>query len=164
MIYNKEKANQKACMKIRKIRIEDLASFKTLLAQLGYDKPIEYLRNKLEHQLKEDMYEILVAEDNEVILGFVSMFFFESFVSDKCMRIKSLVIDQNARREGIGTQLMLAAEKLAYEQGCSFIELITLNHRKKDGIEHFYENLGYKNQDQSEFTYFSKILRDLKVY
>lgn len=147
-------------MKIRTAKIEDLESLKILLNQLGYNKPIEWLQQKLENYLNSDMYEVLVAEDGRIIVGFVTLILYESFVFDKCMHVETLVIDENIRGKGIGAKLMAAAEKFAEENNCNLIELLTLNKRRKDGTHNFYEKLGYQDQDKLELTYFSKMIKE----
>lgn len=147
-------------MKIRTAKIEDVETLKTLLNQLEYDKPQEWLQQKLENYLNSDMYEVFVAEDNGIIAGFITLVLYESFVLDKCMHVETLIIDENIRGKGIGAKLMAAAEKFAEETGCNLIELLTLNNRRKDGTHNFYEKLGFKDQDQAELTYFIKMIKE----
>jgi ribosomal protein S18 acetylase RimI-like enzyme len=149
-------------MIIRKAKMLDLDSLKILLEQLGYDKPTEWFYKKLENYLNSNLYEILVAEDDGKILGFVMLIIYESFVFDKCMHIETLIIDKNCRGKGIGGKLMAGAEEIAKKEYCNLIELITLNKRKKDGTHNFYEKLGYRDQERTDLTYFSKLFTDTK--
>ena len=88
---------------------------------------------------------------------------YESFVFDKCMHIESFVIDENMRGKGVGAMLMAASENFAKENGCEFIDLITLSRRRKDGTHNFYEKMGFQDQDGAGLTHFSKILTEFKL-
>lgn len=145
-------------MIIRKATMQDCTRIKELLMQLGYDLPIEQVKSKVSIYLETDMYEILVAEENEVVLGLISVFFYESFCykAGSCMHIETLIIDENARGKDVGNQLVQAIEKQAQRNNCEYSELLTLELRRKDGTHNFYEKLGYKDQDKAGITYFVK--------
>jgi GNAT superfamily N-acetyltransferase len=52
----------------------------------------------------------------------------------------ALFVDERARREGVGRELMKRAEELAVEQGCNAIYLDTFDFQAPK----FYEKLGFK--------------------
>lgn len=56
------------------------------------------------------------------------------------LHVRRLVVGRGARRQGVGTQLMRALERLAVESGCTRIRLETA-----DGglAQRFYEDLGF---------------------
>jgi N-acetylglutamate synthase-like GNAT family acetyltransferase len=146
-------------IEIRQAKIKDLERLKVLLEQLGYDKSKEWLNTKLQIYLNSDIYEVLVAEDDGIIVGFITLTLQESFVFDKCMHVETLVIDEKIRGKGIGRELMIAAENFARDNSCDLIGLFTLNKRRKDGTHNFYEKMGYQDQDKRELTYFSKMIK-----
>jgi GNAT superfamily N-acetyltransferase len=57
-------------------------------------------------------------------------------------RVTALVVDPDSRGQGIGRQLMAAAEAWATTRGCVLIE-VTSNRRRTDAHA-FYERLGYE--------------------
>ncbi|MFY9590083.1 GNAT family N-acetyltransferase [Rickettsia endosymbiont of Halotydeus destructor] len=56
------------------------------------------------------------------------------------LHISSLFVNENFRNRNYGTSLMKKAEELAFERGCNFIYLSTMDFQAKP----FYEKLGYK--------------------
>ena len=70
-------------------------------------------------------------------------------------------MDAAFRGLGIGKQLIALAEQYAVENGANVVELISANHRKKDGTHAFYHDLDYKNHVALDCAYFAK--EDLNV-
>jgi GNAT superfamily N-acetyltransferase len=60
------------------------------------------------------------------------------------MVVEDLVVEQDARRSGVGTKLMIELEKYAKENNCSYIMLITDQERKQ--AHQFYESLEYQSE------------------
>ena len=56
------------------------------------------------------------------------------------LEIHVFVIDEDIRKSGFGTKLLVEIEKLAVERGCDFIKVDTLSFQALD----FYEKKGYK--------------------
>ncbi len=56
-----------------------------------------------------------------------------------CLHIDSLYVEETLRKQGYGTKLMQAAEKLGKERGCMFS---TVNTMDWEALE-FYKKLGY---------------------
>lgn len=56
-----------------------------------------------------------------------------------CLHIDSLYVEEILRKQGYGTKLMQAAEKLGKERGCTFS---TVNTMDWEALE-FYKKLGY---------------------
>ena len=54
--------------------------------------------------------------------------------------IAKLWVDERARRHGLGTKLMAAAEDLARSRGCTDVSLDTFDYQARP----FYEKLGYE--------------------
>jgi ribosomal protein S18 acetylase RimI-like enzyme len=55
--------------------------------------------------------------------------------------ISKLMVRPEARRQGVGNKLLMAAERVAKGEGR---RLITLDTRRGDGAEQLYRNLGYE--------------------
>lgn len=149
-------------MQIRKAKIEDSARIKEPIKQLGYDLTVEQVEKKVKAYLSQDMYEIFVAEEKGIVLGCITTITYESFCFKNgcCMHIETLIIEQNVRGKGVGNKLIEAVEEYAQSHNCDYIELLTLNSRRKDGTHNFYEKLGYQDQNKNELTYFAKMLKE----
>jgi ribosomal protein S18 acetylase RimI-like enzyme len=86
-----------------------------------------------------------VADADGNLLGLVAVHV-EPFIQlpGSCGRIVALVVSDQARRQGIATRLMTAAESFAVEQGCVRFEVTSSNYRAE--AHEFYERRGYTNQ------------------
>ncbi|MCH9763845.1 MAG: hypothetical protein K0U24_06450 [Gammaproteobacteria bacterium] len=52
--------------------------------------------------------------------------------------------------------MVVLAEHYASTHGAKTIELISANHRKKDGTHAFYQSLAYQNHIALDCAYFAK--------
>lgn len=83
-----------------------------------------------------------VAEQDRVVLGWVDVFRVHMLISPHFFaEIGGLVVDANARRQGVGRALMAQAEAWAAEHGYAEIRLRSGLHRT-DAHE-FYQSIGY---------------------
>ena len=94
---------------------------------------------------------LLIARDDQgAIVGTLTMILMLtpgatfSFVED-------VVVDQSARRQGIGEALMLECLRIAAERGATRVELHSGNHRP-DAIR-LYQRLGFKKFETNVFRY-----------
>jgi len=93
--------------------------------------------------LKNPNAKIILAEANEQIVALIVVTYRESlFYQGWVMTIEDLIVDENYRRKGIGTQLVQLAENIARQQGCLNIELNSDLYRK--GTHRFWEAIGYE--------------------
>jgi GNAT superfamily N-acetyltransferase len=116
------------------------------------ERAIDFISERLN---RHDSW-ILVAESHGVLSGFCQLF--PSFSSTRTCRIailNDLYVTPQARKDGVGKALMLAAEELARNHGLGGLELATgmLN----TDAQRLYEKLGW--QRDTEFYYYSKSLR-----
>jgi len=145
-------------MNFRPAHINDAPQLSALLAQLGYELDNEKLKSRI-LAYNEKNYQLILAEENNTILGFIASFFYEQFVIEKpCCHIDALIIHKDYRGKGLGKQLIAMTEQFAQENGANVIELITANHRKPTGTHDFYKSLGYQDQTVVDYTYFTKFL------
>lgn len=84
-----------------------------------------------------------VAEQSGVLLGWVDVFRVHMLISPRFFaEIGGLVVDANARRQGVGRALMAQAEAWAAEHGYAEVRLRSGLHRT-DAHE-FYRSIGYE--------------------
>ncbi|MFF1823365.1 GNAT family N-acetyltransferase [Kribbella sp. NPDC058245] len=128
---------------IRIARPADAAAINDLLGQLGY--PDQDTAARIHDWQADPTSTAYVADAGGNILGVVAVHvgpYFER--PGSWARIVALVVAEEARGQGIGSQLMTAAEEFAAEHGCLRIELSSSDRRTEAHV--FYERRGYVNQ------------------
>lgn len=86
--------------------------------------------------------QVLVAEHDGVILGFIALHALPRFEhDDRIVRVLALVVDAGARERGVGGALMAEAERIGTDLGAAFIEVTAGHHRPE--ARRLYESLGY---------------------
>lgn len=141
---------------IRPAEPTDTAAVNELLDQLGYpqDDP-DATTARLKAWADDPAGAVFVADAGGNLLGLVAVHA-EPLIqlAGSSGRIVALVVSDRARRQGVATELMTAAEAFAVEQGCVRFEVTSSNFRAD--AHRFYEDRGYVNQvDRS-----SRFLRD----
>ena len=115
-------------MRVREPVKDDLAPVKAMLEDAGL--PTEDFA--LEHLA-------FVAEDDGRVVAAIG---FQGF--DHAGLLRSLVVEDGARFEGLGRQLVAALEAHAEEQGVREIWLLTLD------VDRYFLALGYEIRDRAE--------------
>ncbi|MCF7799983.1 GNAT family N-acetyltransferase [Candidatus Babeliales bacterium] len=131
---------------IREALPSDCSAIANLIEQLGYPiSPKEMLQQIKLYTDKSD-YKVFVMECDGNVVAVISIIFRDHFHRKaKYMKITSLVVDSQYRRQGIGHKLIEYVENYAANLGCDFIELTSPTYRAKLGTHDFYKNLGYED-------------------
>ncbi len=110
-------------------------------------KEKRFRRDHVDWILRNERCRTLVEEDQGRLLG-AAMLLFES----QACRILSVAVVSEARRQGIASRMMQAAQRLAEGYRCTMVrlEVSTQNH----AAIAFYRNLGYKT-DGVLYGYYS---------
>lgn len=97
---------------------------------------------------------VLVADDDGEVVGMCQVFTFRHFqhVGGRAAEVESVHVRADRRSQGIGEQLMGAAEEFARQHGCYRVQL-TSNNQRFDA-HRFYVRLGYDQSHQG----FKKLL------
>lgn len=100
---------------------------------------------------------VLVADDDGEVVGICQVFTFRHFqhVGGRAAEVESVHVRADRRSQGIGEQLMGAAEEFARQHGCYRVQL-TSNNQRLDA-HRFYVRLGYDQSHQG----FKKLLPPL---
>ena len=100
------------------------------------------LREIYVNNLNSDEKEIYVAEENDVVVGFISVTY-DMRLSEvgKVAVIDELVVDAKQRSNGIGSQLLDFAINCAKSNSCYYIEVET--SQKRIDTHRFYEKSGF---------------------
>lgn len=130
---------------IREAVAGDAANVASLLVELGYPGTSEQAaRSRLETWAAEQFGTVLVAERGNEVVGVLALSsapFLER--EGRWGRVVALVTSESCRGEGVGRELMTAAEDIARRFGCVRMEVSSANRRT--GAHAFYTRIGYEN-------------------
>jgi ribosomal protein S18 acetylase RimI-like enzyme len=91
-----------------------------------------------------------IARSEGVIVGMLTLVTFP-LPSGLRARIEDVVVDQDARGQGVGTALTLAAIDLAQQQGARSIDLTSRASRV--AANRLYQQLGFQLRDSNVYRY-----------
>lgn len=129
-------------MSVRPARPGDARAVAAVVAQLGYDLDAGELGERLRDLGRDGRSAVLVAERGGAVAGVLTLHVVPVMHEPGgWCRITMLVVDEGARRQGAGRELVAAAEAFARAAGCSRIEVTSAVHRA--GAHAFYRGLGY---------------------
>lgn len=138
-------------IQIRPAQLTDLNPIASLLLQLGYSATEAQLQQYLNNPNRTD--EIYLAESNGVVVGLISLIFFDYFPSQQQIcRITALVVTEAIRGLGVGTQLIDFAKDRASKRGCCQLEVTT--SMRRDKTQAYYESIGF---EKTSFRYIQAI-------
>ncbi|MFQ4139009.1 GNAT family N-acetyltransferase [Nodosilinea sp. PGN35] len=129
-------------MHIRPGQAEDSPAIAALLTELGYPVTATAVTPRLERQLVHPDAVLLVAVDQEAVVGLISLHFVPQLAlpGDFC-RISYLCVAPASRGRGVGAALEAAAWNLAQERGCDRLEVHC--HSRRTLAHRFYHRQGY---------------------
>lgn len=128
---------------IRKARVDDGKGIQRLLDQLEYPGSASFLEGKLEKMLKDPEELLLLWEEEERILGVLSLHFIPQLALEgDFARISYFAVDEDARSGGIGQAMEEYATKLARDRGCHLVEVHC--HGRRVRAHAFYRRQGYE--------------------
>jgi ribosomal protein S18 acetylase RimI-like enzyme len=127
-------------IEIRPFRPDETESVVALWEACDLIRPWNDPRKDIERKLRVDSELFLVAVEDELVVGVV-MAGYEGHRG----WVNYLAVDPGRRRQGLGKDLMAAAERLLAERGCPKINL-QVRSENADVIA-FYVALGYMKDD-----------------
>lgn len=112
-----------------------------LLGQLGYPADASAVERRLERIAASAVDRLFVAVDGGRVVGVAGIHVSPSLEYDHdAAKVSAIVVDESARRRGVGRALMEAVEAEARARGCVLLFLTTAE-RRRDAHE-FYRRLG----------------------
>ena len=130
-------------IEVRLCKPEDAAAVSALLGELGYEVSPQAAAERVQRLNETGSDPTFITDDDGRPLGLIAlhhghMIQYRSPVA----RITALVVNQTARRRGVGRMLIDHALRWAEQRGCELIELTSaLNRAETHG---FYRNLGFE--------------------
>ena len=130
-------------VEIRRAQSSDASEMARLAAELGYPMPPEEMRRRLERLLSDARHYVVVAAiGSERLSGWTHVEHRSSLEGGERAELMGLVVDTTARRSGIGSQLVDAAENWALSK--SLQELTVRSNTARELSHSFYLALGYR--------------------
>ncbi len=146
-------------LSIRESTDKDIPSILSLLYELERPKPLDdndvkVFKDKIHNYFSDSQKIILVAEQDEKIVGIVSIIYLQRLNRAKLeMYIPELIVTEKLRYSGIGKKLIQYCIDLAKKKDCYRIRLESGNQRKES--HKFYKSIGF---EQSSLTFTKSIL------
>lgn len=136
-------------MKIRTLVKGDMERLSCLYEQFWNERSD---RDKMEEQFdiiqKEHRHILLGAEEEGSLIGSVMGVICRELYGDcrPFLVIENMIIDKSARRNGIGSALLLEMEKQAAERDCA--QMILVTEIERDDACAFYESFGFQKNNK----------------
>ncbi|MFI5255435.1 MAG: GNAT family N-acetyltransferase, partial [Candidatus Limnocylindrales bacterium] len=128
---------------IRPATEADAEAIANLFTDEGYPAGPSDIRERLT-RFGSRFSAVKVAEIGGEVVGFVAVHVMPRFEhGDRVARVLALVVDAGVRERGIGRDLLAAADEIARDTECAFIELTAGRHRP-DALR-LYEAVGYES-------------------
>lgn len=108
---------------------------------LGYDYDYEKQKEKIYAVLSDKSQVIFVADIGDKVVGYIHLANYDVIYADNFKNCLGLAVDNDYKRNGIGSALLCEGEKWAKEHGASGIRLCSGIERKS--AHKFYSSQGY---------------------
>jgi GNAT superfamily N-acetyltransferase len=133
--------NDVAHITLRAASADDAERLATLLTDEGYPAGPSDLAARIE-RFSTPEARVVVAEAGGTVVGFVAFNIGPRFEIDETyIRIAALVVDPLERERGVAHRLLAEVERIARDEGISFLE-VTAGHHRPDARQ-LFESLGY---------------------
>ena len=129
-------------MNIREATLSDAAVLADLASQLGYPSTSEQIAVRLEVLRSRSGNEVLVAEDESGVVGWLHVSGMYLLESPAFAEVLGLIVDEAHRGKGIGKRLLEGAVRWATEHG--FDKLRVRSNVIREDAHRFYEREGFR--------------------
>lgn len=126
---------------IRRAVAEDFPEIARLAAQLGGAMELSELPARLQKILEHASHAVFVAEGESGPCGFAAAEHRLLLPFGEWVELTSLVVDEGARRQGYGAQLVSAVEAWAVRRGVT--QVLVRSSVTRTAAHDFYPSLGY---------------------
>jgi GNAT superfamily N-acetyltransferase len=127
---------------VRAPREDDLIAMADQAAQLGYPVEPDELRRRIATVTAHDGAAVFVATDaRDHAIGWLHVELQRTLVAPLSAQIMALIVDERARGEGVGRELVTAADTWSAAQGCQRLTVATRVTRER--AHRFYLREGF---------------------
>jgi GNAT superfamily N-acetyltransferase len=126
----------------RRAAESDQRALARLAGELGYPTAPEVLATRLARLLALPDQAVIVAEEDERVLGWLHVCEFHALTSPPTALVVGLVVESEARGRGIGRTLLGEAEAWARARGLGGVRLRA--RRERRAAHAFYRSAGYR--------------------
>jgi len=130
-------------IEVRPCTPADAAAVSALLGELGYEVSSQAAAERVLRLNETELDPIFIAGEHSRPLGLIALHRCHMIqYRGPIARITALVVDQRARRRGIGRLLVDHALRWAEQRGCELVELTSALNRAE--AHAFYRDLGFE--------------------
>lgn len=126
---------------IRRAAVEDIAGVAALAAQLGTVDDAQRFAPRMQRLLDHASHAVFVSQGDDGLAGFAAAEHRLVLQGGEWVELMALVVDDGARRQGIGAQLVAAVEAWAARRGVD--RVLARSNVLRDASHPFYLGLGY---------------------
>jgi N-acetylglutamate synthase-like GNAT family acetyltransferase len=126
---------------LRRAESGDAATVAALATELGYPCDEEAMLPRLEDALAAGSRDVIVAEDEGEVVGWIELAVVSALESGEWVEIRGLIVAAGRRGSGIGKELVAAAESWAATRG--YAQLRVRMNVKRERTKLFYEKCGF---------------------
>ena len=127
---------------VRKAQTSDAAGIAGLMAQLGYPSCADEMAVRLERVVTSPSDLVLVSEQDGDISGLIAVHLIPMLHADGSTgRVTAFIVSEAHRGQGIGTELMRAAQEWAWSNNCRKLEVTPGTERTR--AKQFYQRMGF---------------------
>jgi ribosomal protein S18 acetylase RimI-like enzyme len=130
-----------------------------LVEQLSASSPAPSAA-QLEEIVRSDASRLLIARDDESIVGTLSLILFRIPTGMRAW-IEDVVVDESARERGVGAALMRAALEMAGENGARTVDLTSRPTRH--AANRLYASMGFSRRDTNVYRFEGALSAHLPV-
>ena len=137
---------------LRNAKPDDQNNLLTLVQKFAssFETNKEAFENTFEKLLEDKNVDLIVAENESTLIGYVLIFHHLTFYANGTVSwVEELFVEEAFRKQGIGKKLMKKAEEKATARKSKLIALATRR------AEQFYQSIGY----EASATYFRHLLK-----
>ena len=133
---------------LRPVKTEDSKGIKKLAEELGYPSSEEKISEILETVIKHDDHRMIVAEQENDLVGYIHMISSLRVGSDPFVEIAALSVREEYCKKGIGKALIAESQKMATEKGIDYVRIRSNIIRQE--AHKFFEQRGFRNLKTQE--------------
>lgn len=131
-------------LKIRKVKVEDIAALVELTQQWGYETTALEIAANLSRIEQANNAEVFIAEADDKVVGRIFVREHLTLGTSPFAEIHDLVVHTEYRKRGIGRLLIEAVKDWSREKGIGLVRLRTNVNREEANV--FYPHIGFNLQ------------------